>query len=347
MTSPGPKPGWLWVTDPWETLDHRRDTTLRLVEATLRKGIPCAWADVRTLRWGDEGATLDAFAVASVAPERGPGSFERVALGPRRPSDFAMVHYRPDPPVDLCYLQPLQLIDLDVRHRAAEDGVVAEIVNPAPVLAGCSEKLVACCGSGLAPPTLAASTWEALAAFGEREGRTIAKPMHDCQSKGVALLDWRTAEGRAMARSTLEGLSVRFSRPVVLQRYLPAVLEGETRLWLVDGELVACVRKRAADGTYKIDMDKGGTLVPHRLTDAERARLPRIRAVLAERGIRLAAVDLIDGLVTDFNFTSPGLLPLIEDVVGENVARRVVELLARPGGVRSARETASRPGRAA
>jgi glutathione synthase/RimK-type ligase-like ATP-grasp enzyme len=133
--------------------------------------------------------------------------------------------------VDLAYLQALQLVDLDLERRLAVEGRSAELVNPAAVLSGPGEKLL------------------------------------------------------------------------------------------------ASVRKRAAGNSYKIDMDEGGTSTPHELDDAERQQVPRVAALLRRHRFRLAAVDLIDGLVTDCNFTSPGLLPLMEKLLGVNLARPVVERL--------------------
>jgi glutathione synthase len=326
-----PEPQWLFITDPWPTLDHPRDTTLRLIAEALQLGVTCAWTDTKSVRWQHDAALVDAFHVRSIGPDRAAAAIDLVPLGPRRPSDFQQVHYRTDPPVDLAYLQPLQLIDLDLE-RAATDGRRSELVNPAAVLTTRCEKLLAC-NPTLAPPTVAAGVWDVLAAFGEAEGRVVAKPLHQCQSKDVALLDFETTVGRERARAVLGRLTEGFTRPAMLQRYLPGVLEGETRLWLADGRLVACVRKRAAAGTYKIDMDKGGTLARHELTLAEERQVPAITRVLARHGVRLAAVDLIDGLVTDCNFTSPGLLPLMEEVLGENLAGPVIETLLRAAPV--------------
>lgn len=326
-----PSPHWLFITDPWSTLDHPRDTTLRLVAEAHLLGVTCAWADVRTVGWRHGAASIEAFAVRAVGPDRAVTSFELAPLGPRRPSDFDQVHYRTDPPVDLAYLQPLQLLDLDLE-LAATSGRRSELVNPAAVLAARCEKLLACTPT-LAPPTVAAGSWDVLAAFGAAEGKVVAKPLHQCQSRDVALLDFTSGAGHDRARAVLGRLTEGFTRPALLQRYLPGVLAGETRLWLADGRLIGCVRKRAADGTYKIDMDKGGTLAPHELTPAEERQVPAITRLLARHGVRLAAVDLIDGLVTDCNFTSPGLLPLMEEALGENLARPVVEALLRPAPV--------------
>jgi len=228
---------------------------------------------------------------------------------------FGMVLYRTDPPVDLAYLHPLQLM--------ANAG--PELVNPIHVLCQCSEKLTFC--PELMPQSIASSDWDELLSFGQAEGRTVVKPLHRCQSQGVELIDWSDGVRREHARQVISALTDSFRRPVLLQRYLPAVLEGETRLWFVDGTLLGAVRKLPARGTFCIDMDKGGTLAPHELTAAERRAVVGLSTCLMQNGIRLAAVDLIDALVTDFNFTSPGLLTGMEDVLGTNLAARVMERL--------------------
>jgi hypothetical protein len=47
--------------------------------------------------------------------------------------------------------------------------------------------------------------------------------------------------------------------------------------------------------------------------------------LLRKEKILWAAVDLIDGKVTDFNFTSPGLLVAMEDLLGENLAEKALK----------------------
>jgi glutathione synthase len=314
----------LFVTDPWSTLDHPRDTSLRLIEEAVRLGVSCAWADVRSVRWESGAGRLRAWKVASVRSARNARSFKLTGLGDRRPSDFDVVLYRPDPPVDLAYLHPLELVAMDMDQRPREDGRRPELVNPARVLLSRSEKLV---GSFM-PPTIVASRWDDLARFGKAEGMTIAKPLHQCQSKDVELVCWSTPPARDHARVVLERLTDGFARPAVLQRFLPGILDGETRVWMVDGVMLAVVRKRSSDGSYRIDMDKGGVLVPHTLNEGEERAIASVGAWLRREGVRLAAVDLIDGWVTDLNFTSPGLLTGMETVVGANLARAIVRALA-------------------
>jgi glutathione synthase len=329
-------PRLLWLTDPWHYLDHPRDTTLRLAQETLALGVECFWADVRSLAWSIAGTTVEPWRVARIAAAREARSFELERLPAARLSDFDQVHYRVDPPVDLGYLHPLLLVGTDLELRAQQDGACAtELVNPLGVLLGFNEKLAMAFCPELAPPSLASARWEPLCEFGRREAETVAKPLHQCQSKGVELLAWREASEIEQSREYLRALSDDFRRPVLLQRFLRGVHQGETRLWLVDGVLLACARKAPAPGTFRIDMDRGGSLAPHALSVEEQAAVPVIAAELRRRRIRLAAVDLIDGFVTDFNFTSPGLLPSMEAVVGRNLARPVLEALLAPFGERA------------
>jgi glutathione synthase len=152
----------------------------------------------------------------------------------------------------------------------------------------------------------------------------------------VRLLDWTTPAGVEAAREALSSASDAFTRPVLLQRYLAEVREGEKRLWFVDGQLLAQVRKRPVGDGFLVDMDKGSACEPCALTAAEARLAEGVGGVLRAEGVRLAAIDVIAAQVTDWNFTSPGLIPLMEAVLSRNLARPVVQALARSRAVSAA-----------
>ena len=314
---------FLFVTDPWSTLDHPKDTTLRLAEEAIAQGAEAFWCDLRTIRWDRDTVLLDARQFLQIYPGRLEKSFKLSEPVATSPAEFDSIHYRTDPPVDLHYLQPLQLLVLGI------EGSGVELVNPAEVLFLGNEKLEATALGDLMPPSLAAAEWEKLQTFGHEEGRTVLKPLHQAQSKGIELLDWQSEGGVTLARKALEAGTDNFERPVLLQRYLPGISQGEQRLWFVDGKLSSCVRKLPMPKDFRVDMDRGSRLAPTELTAAESKAARRISSHLNERRIRLAAVDLIDGYVTDFNFTSPGLIPQMEGVLGENLAKPIIRALMK------------------
>ena len=255
---------FLWITDPWETLDHPRDTTLRLAEEALLLGARCHWCDVRSIRMDRRRILLDAKEIRSIGPAREERS---IRLGPLRafaPAAFSSLHYRTDPPVDLAYQHPLQILRLA--------GVEDRIVNPPSALLMANEKLEAFLLAGLMPPTLVSAELAKLEAFGRAEGRVVLKPLHTAQSNGVERLDWRGKAGAARARRLLALATDRFARPVLLQRYLKGIAQGETRLWFLDGRCIAAARKLPLARDFRVNIDRGSRLEAHAPTAHYRAR---------------------------------------------------------------------------
>ncbi len=312
----------LWITDPWETLDHRRDTTLRLMQEAQISGLTQWWCNVRSIRLDGSKVVLDAKKVIEIASERAPESFRFGPLRVMAPHSFTSIHYRTDPPIDLAYLHPLQLLHLALEGRSA-----TELVNPAPVLFGLNEKFEASLLGKMMPPSIVSSQWEHLLKFGKKEGRTVLKPLHEAQSHGIHLLDWGTPAGVRQAEAKIRSISHDFSAPVLLQRYLEDILDGETRLWFLDGSLLATVKKLPLPGDFRVDIDQGSLLAPTTLTQKQSRLATKIAQHLKNREIRLAAVDLIGDWITDFNLTSPGLITLMEKTLQCNLAREIIQKL--------------------
>ena len=313
-------PFWLFVTDPWETLDHANDTTLRLMEAAVGRRVNVFWADVRTVRWEDGEVLVDAlaFSKADLAGARSEGNLPPSAIWSTKPTVFKQIHYRVDPPVDLAYIHPLQMLTQRARKR---------LVNPPDSLLLFSEKTLAAEVPELFPRTCVSSIESVLMGFLAQEGQVVLKPLHQAQSKGVKLLNH---DLHADVHSALRAMTESFARPVLLQEYLPAVAEaGETRLWFVDGILIAAAQKIPARGQFVIDMDRGGSISRAKLSPQDRAAARKIGALLKKHRIRLAAVDWISGKITDFNITSPGLIVPMEKLLKQNLASKIVAKLMR------------------
>ena len=311
----------LWVTDAWETLDHPRDTTLRLVQEALEAGEAVFWCDPSGLLFEDGRVWARCRRIRSAPAGREAAGWVIDQPGDAEVAGFDLVMYRTDPPVDRRYLEHLQLLAFATGRSGPE------IVNPVRLLLCCSDKLGPPAIARALPPTLVSSSWGCLATFGRAEKRTVLKPLGGAQSRGVTLLDWTTIAGRERARREIHALSGGLARPVLLQRFLEEIQDGEKRLWFVDGELIAHVKKRPLDGTFLVDMDKGALCLACDLSLGEVRLAAGVGEALRKEGVRLAAVDVIAGYVTDWNLTSPGMLPTMERVLNRNLAASVVRAL--------------------
>jgi glutathione synthase len=314
---------FLWVTDPWETLDHATDTTLRLAQEASLLGFSSYWADVKSVRWQDHQTRIDASLVTADVPktERKPAPSQSFDV-----STFSSIHYRVDPPVDLAYLHPLQILNLGIQTAKKTK---AKIVNRPELLFSQNEKTEAAFLKRLMPESLVSSQWEHLKEFAKKNRRVVLKPLHEAQSHGVELLQWKGASEEEQIRMLLTKATQNFQIPVLLQAYLPGIAEGEQRLWFLDGKLLAIARKLPLKGDFRVNIDGGSLLQKTFLNAKEQEAAKKIGKYLKTSKIRLAAVDLIDCMVTDFNFTSPGLITQIEKLLGQNLAKPIILALAR------------------
>lgn len=310
----------LWITDPWETLDHPRDTSLRLMKECLRFKAETYWADFRRIQLVNSEIKVHVKKVISCESLVSSSSFKWGSEEAVSPSFFRQIHYRVDPPVDHHYLHPLQILNFGLSSKT-------EIVNPTSLLFSANEKMEGASLNGLIPLQLISSDPIQLEKFGKSLGRTILKPLHEAQSKGVERLIWK-GQALTIAREQVALATQQGKLPVLLQEYLPEIeKKGEARLWFLDGKLLASVQKIPREGDYRINMDQGGRVAATRLTSLQKNIALKIGRHLKRRRIRLAAVDLIDDKITDFNFTSPGLLVQMEAITGQNLAAEIVRRL--------------------
>ena len=310
---------FLWITDPWSTLDYPNDTTLRLIEESIHLGHLNFWCDVKSIRLDNQKALLTASLITEVEPARSETCFSFAPAETLEVSKFHSIHYRVDPPVDHAYLHPLQIL--------ASHAGKTSIVNPPSILFSANEKWEGMLLPKLTPPTLVSSDEEALLAFARKHAKVVLKPLHTAQSQGIELIDLEK-EPRS-AQDLIRSASFNYQNPIQLQKFLPRIAQGETRLWFVDAKLLAVATKLPLRGDFRVNIDRGSLVEPATLSAKEKVAARKIAAHLRKRRIRLAAVDLIDGLITDFNFTSPGLITQIEKATHQNLARKMITALTK------------------
>lgn len=292
------------------------------MEEARHLGLNSFWCDVRSIGLKKNEVFLTAAPLLGVSPDRKKDSFIWGESKPFSPKDFTSLHYRVDPPVDHAYLHPLKLLTF-----AQLQSPVFEIVNPPPILFLRNEKFEAALLGSLMPESCVSCQWDTLKEFGLKYGRTVLKPLDQAQSKGVECLNWKTRAQMNQAKKLLRTATHGFQTPVILQRYLPGIQAGEVRLWFLDGKLLASVKKHPLSGDFRVNLDQGSRLSPVTLDAHQKRIAQRISRHLKAHSIRLAALDLIEDQITDFNFTSPGLIPQMEALLQVNLARTIISTL--------------------
>ncbi len=115
--------------------------------------------------------------------------------------------------------------------------------------------------------------------------------------------------------------------PLIAQKYVPAVVKGDKRVILVDGEPVGAINRIPAAGETRSNMHVGGRPEKVGLTDRDREICAAIGPVLREKGQVFVGIDVIGDWLTEINVTSPTGLQELERFDGTNAARRIWEAI--------------------
>jgi glutathione synthase len=200
---------------------------------------------------------------------------------------------RQDPPFDMAYITATHLLE----HVRAKTLVVNDPVS----VRNAPEKLFATHFDGLMPPTLITSDRDAVIDFRREHGEIILKPLFGNGGAGVFRL---TPEDENI-NALLELFTRLYREPIIVQRYLPEVREGDKRIILVDGEPAGAVLRVPAKGEARANLHVGGKAVKATLTPRERAICAAIGPTLRAQGLLFVGIDVIGDFLTEINVTSP------------------------------------------
>ena len=157
----------------------------------------------------------------------------------------------------------------------------------------------------------------------EKHGDIIVKPLFGNGGAGV----FHIKPDDSNLNALIEMFTERSREPVMVQRYLPAVRQGDKRIILVDGVAMGAINRVPAAGEARSNMHVGGRPEPTRLTDREHEICARIGPALRERGLIFVGIDVIGGCLTEINVTSPTGLQEIARFDGTHLEKVIWEAI--------------------
>jgi len=300
--------------DPVEAEDFKASTTIALMAEAQRRGHEVLYVDPADLRVAD-GQTVGRVTPVTLSLS-GEGHVER---GPSRTAvfdaDVDVALQRVDPPVDAAYITATQILGICQRTRVLN--------RPASVLAY-NEKLFALHFADLMPETSVTRDIqmlrERLEAMG---GQMIIKPLDGKGGEGI----FHLVSTDANLSSILEQATDFGRRPVMAQRYLPGIREGDKRILLLEGDPLGAVLRVPRKGQVRANFHAGGRGSAAVIDDRDREIIDRLAPVLRQEGLFFVGIDVIDGYLTEINVTSPTGLQEINALDGVRLEEKVLDRL--------------------
>jgi glutathione synthase len=226
-------------------------------------------------------------------------------------ADVDVVLLRQDPPFDMAYVTSTHLLE-----RVHPQTLV---VNDPAHVRNAPEKIMVTLFPDLMPPTLITRDREAIEQFRDEHGEIVMKPLYG--NGGAAV--FKTGAKDPNFGSLFDLFSTLFREPWVVQRFLPAVVKGDKRIILVDGEPLGGVNRVPAENDIRSNMVRGGAAETTQLTPREKEICDRIGPTLKERGLLFVGIDVIDGHLTEINVTSPTGLRAIKRLGGPDLSKAI------------------------
>ena len=299
--------------DPIMGVDINADSSFRLAEEAQKRGHSLFYYSPDQLAYEEGRITARGH---DMTVQRVAG--EPAVLGALRSVDLAefdVIWLRQDPPFDMHYITSTHLLD-----RLKDDVLV---VNDPFWVRNYPEKLLVLNFPDLTPPTAIARDLEVIKAFKEKHGDVILKPLYGNGGAGVFKLD---ANDRNL--TSLHELFTGFSRePLIVQKFLPDVSNGDKRVILVDGEPVGAINRVPAAGETRSNMHVGGRPEKIGLTERDREICAAIGPLLREKGQIFVGIDVIGDYLTEINVTSPTGIQELERFDQVNIAEKVWEAI--------------------
>jgi len=295
--------------DPIERINIRGDSTFALLLEAQARGHSLFYytPDQLVLRDGNVSASVQPLAVRdTIGDHYTLGDARIVEL-----SSFDVVLLRQDPPFDLAYITTTHLLERLRRTTL--------VVNEPAAVRNAPEKMFVMEFPDLMPPTLITRDLAEIKAFRSEHGDIVMKPLYGKGGEAV----FRLAREDLNFGSLYDLFAVTFREQWVVQKFLPAVRNGDKRIILVDGEFAGAVNRVPAPDDLRSNMVRGGTPRETDLTVREREICTRIGPALRERELLFVGIDVIDGYLTEINVTSPTGIRAVKNFGGPDVAAMI------------------------
>jgi len=186
------------------------------------------------------------------------------------------------------------------------------------------EKLAIMEFPGFIGPTLVTREVQDIRDFHAEHQDIILKPLDGMGGMGIFRVK---ADGLNLG-GIIETLNRDGAQSVMVQKFLPAIAQGDKRVLVIGGEPVPyCLARIPQGGEVRGNLAAGGKGVAQALTARDREIAGAIGPVLAQRGLLLVGLDVIGDSLTEINVTSPTCFQEIFDQTGFDVAAMFVQAL--------------------
>jgi glutathione synthase len=310
----------LFVADPLASFKIHKDTTFAMMRAAQKRGHTLSACEPKDIMW-QRGGPVTARVCDIALTGHAVNWFASDQLthnGVIRPlKDFDAIVMRKDPPFDSEFFYTTHLLE-----QAEREG--ARVFNKPRALRDHPEKLAILEWPQFIGPTLVTRDALDIKRFHAEHQDIILKPLDGMGGMGIFRVK---ADGLNLG-SIIETLNQDGAQTVMVQKFLPAIEQGDKRILVIAGQPVPyCLARIPQGGEVRGNLAAGGKGVAQPLSERDHEIAHAIGPVLAARGLLLIGLDVIGDSLTEINVTSPTCFQEIFDQTGFDAASMFLQAL--------------------
>jgi len=229
--------------------------------------------------------------------------------------NFNLVMFRPDPPVDLDYINATYIFDFVDKSKTI-------VLNDTKAIRDFNEKLHANLFHEFMPENIVTANKAEIISFLKKNKEIILKPLNRCFGAGVMYLNDEDKNTTAIINSMTNDQSTL----VMVQKYISNVKFGDKRVLILGNEVLEeCVIKLSTNDDFKFNTHSDEFIKKATLTGSEKIKFKKVAEKLNSLGIFMAGLDVIDEQIIEINVTSPCyFIKEINNYFSINLEKRIV-----------------------
>lgn len=244
--------------------------------------------------------------------------------------DLDILMLRNDPSTDTGYRSWAQTVGITFGQVALRKGVVV-LNDPRSLQIASNKMYFQEFPEEVRPKTLISQNQKDIKAFiKEIGGNAVLKPLQGSGGSGVFLV---SLEDLSNLNQMIEALTQ--DGYVIVQEYLPAAAEGDTRLFVMNGKPLvykgkyAAFRRVRSGDDMRSNIHAGGKLRQAEIGESHLRLAEIVRPKLAQDGMFLVGLDIVGDKLMEINVFSPGGLGSAQKFEKVDFTLAVIEALER------------------
>ncbi len=305
-----------FVMDPIHKINPKKDSTLAMIRAGIRKGWTIYYMEQKDL-FIHNGIAYSQRRLLTINESKDPW----YSLGDKVTSpleSLSVIMMRKDPPFDNEYIYSTYILELAEKKGSL-------IVNKPQSLRDANEKLYTAWFPQCTPDTLVTSSALLIQEFLQKHQDIILKPLDGMGGTSV----FRVKQDDPNISVIIETLTDYGTQLAMAQKFIPEITEGDKRILLINGKPVPFALARIpAKGETRGNLAAGGRGVSVPLSKTDYWIVEQVAPTLVEKGLIFVGLDVIGDRLTEINVTSPTCIQELDKANNLDIAMELMDCIS-------------------